>query len=437
MNYFNNPDLLNILNSIGIDSLYHITDIENIPSILHNRGISSWTRAIASEIIIPFPGGDAISHRLENRDGMHRSDYVHLYAKKPSTKTIDRYINTGRHTELYTLKISNEIIRSDNAIFYLGEPGDTDFSYTNNINEFAEKIQENPDLLAKVSIDIKEFIPHKYLMELPECHTAKISEIHPTAIIFIIDQSCSMARSTNIDDTEYDYISDLAAEIVNSQIENLLKRCLSKEGDINHLYDIAVIGYGDDVRSAWNGNHSGKVFLSPIELFAHVKGDNDTYKWVEPCDTYRKGRCDLAISYAYDILSEWMSRQDSKYYYPPTVIHITDGEVKREFQNDFLVNAERLKSLRVLDNNVVLWNLGIVSDRRSEKLFPSGEDLPALINPRGALILYEASSYLPIQFKEKAGEIHKGDISLNRRTMGINVLAENITRMLQLCVLPD
>ena len=426
-----------VLNNLGITHLYHLTNIENLQSILHNRGISSWKRAVSSEINVPFPGGDYITHRLESRSKYRRDEFVHVYPSRPSALVVDRFINTGRHKEMYAIKISTDIIREDNVVFWIGEPDDEKSRRIINIDEFEEVIRNNPEVINQVTMDIKDFVPYKYLQDIPKSYTAKISEIHPTAIFFIIDQSCSMARSTNIDDVEYDYISELAAEVVNMEIEALLGRCVSEEGDISHLYDIGVIAYGDNVRSGWNGNDRGKYFLTPIELLAHVKGPDDKYRWVEPRDDDRRGRCDLALDFAYEILSEWMNKQESEYYYPPTIIHITDGEVKRDYQNDFLLNAERLKGLQTATSNVVFWNLGLVSDKRSERLFPSGEDLPALINPRGALILYEASSYLPHQFKEKAALIHGGDPSLNRRTMGINALKSNITQMLQLCILPD
>ena len=42
-------------------------------------------------------------------------------------------------------------------------------------------------------------------------------------------------------------------------------RCI-KSNEVRHYYDIAVIGYAQNVYSGWNGTLAGRDFVSPEEL---------------------------------------------------------------------------------------------------------------------------------------------------------------------------
>ena len=150
---------------------------------------------------------------------------------------------------------------------------------------------------------------------------------------------------------------------------------------------------------------------------------------VQLCSTlYKNG-----INHIEDIISGvkgWMDKQESRYYYPPIVIHITDGDVSNEVKRDFLIYAERIKSLNTYDGNVLLWNINITRFKQSELLLPAGDKLDALMH--SSLALYEASSILPDQFADKIRNLTGEDDELPHRAMGINVTFDSMSKLLDI-----
>ena len=101
-------------------------------------------------------------------------------------------------------------------------------------------------------------------MQSKDAYTAQITRSTPTAFIFLVDQSVSMSRTTNLHGEEMT-LAEAVARIVNNQINELVLRCV-KTNEVRHYYDIAVIGYGHEVYSGWNGDLEGKFFVSPQEI---------------------------------------------------------------------------------------------------------------------------------------------------------------------------
>ena len=423
------------LRSLGITCLYHITDKDNLASVLKERGLSTAQQLERNGITCPRPGGDAITHRLDRR--LQRFDAVHLYAYDPTDEVVPSMQASGRFGELCVLSINIEAIRPQAAEFWIGNPY-AGGEKIDNVRDLAGRLTKDPSLLAQLSVDIRGSIHINHVISgIPENIWSRISEVHPTAIVFVVDQSCSMSRGTVLDNVEYDYISDLVAEAINAQIDSFLKKCIAEDGTVCHLYDIAVIGYGNGVSPAWSGELADKAFHSPVELLSHVKGPSEQFRWVEARDSDTKGRCDLAMEYVYDLLKEWTSREENRFSYPPTVIHVSDADVQREYEEPFLLYSQRLKSLSTESGNVIVWNLGYIPHRFREYVFVSGEDLLALMHAESSLIMYEASSYLPETFREKAAAFHKKNPDLARKTMGLNVRIQTLFNALQMCVLPE
>ena len=427
-------DYIEKLQSLGIHCLYHVTDKDNVASIVKERSLFSWKIAQETGISVTRPGGDPVLHRLDGRLG--RDGYVHLFSMAPSEKQLAQFSAQGRFGELVTLEVSLSALRPEETIFWVGDPY-LGGRRVDDINVLEDMIRENPSLLNSITVDVMDSIHCHYLGNIPKDIESRISEAHPTAIVFLIDQSRSMSKGVEIANLEYDYISDLAASVVNTLIEHFLKRCVDDDGVVNHLYDIAVLGYGNYVENAWNGDLSDGAFHSPMELLAHVQGDKDSYRWVDPRDDGNEGRSSLGMERVYQLLSEWVGKKENRYSYPPTVIHISDGQIVREYQLDFLKIAERIKMLGTETGNVVLWNVGFSPYRSKEYALLSGEDLPILFHHgTDSSLLYEASSYVPEQFKERAAAVHGGDVSIQRRTMAVNLSVEKLIKLLQMCVLP-
>ena len=429
-----NDNTLEQLSAFGITNLYHVTDKDNIASILKERGLASWSQIKENGFSCPRSGGDAISQRLDKR--LQRENTVHLYAFDPSPSIVPSMMATGRFSELSVLTIDLKALRPHNTTFWLDNPY-SGGERIENMRDLLSMLEKDPSIISRLSVDIEGTIHINHIGNIPEDIWSRISEVHPTAIVFVVDQSCSMAKSTILNNVEYDYISDLVAEAINTQIDCFLKKCIADDGTISHLYDIAVIGYGNDVSPAWNGDLADKPFHSPMELLSHVKGPGDKFRWVDPKDEDTRGRYDKAFEYVHQLLLEWTAKEDNRFSYPPTVIHISDGDVKLDYEEAFLLNAEKIKALNTENGNVILWNLCYLPRRFREYLFLSGEELLALTESPASLILYEASSYLPNRFKDKAAVFHKKNKSLERKTMGINVLIETLFDVLRMCVLPE
>ena len=380
-----NEEYLDRLQELGVSCFYHITDKDNLHSILKERRLLPWKKLCNDGISVPRPGGDAITHRLDIRS-YNRDNCVHLYASEPTDGMLEDMLRTKQFSELCVLRISLMSLHPNKASFWIGDPylGGERFD---NLRDLVLRLSEDPSCISNLSVDLEESVHINYIDNIPEDVWTRISEVHPTVIVFVVDQSCSMARGTNLDNVNYDYISDLVGEAINLQIESFLKKCIADDGAVSHLYDIAVIGYGNNVYPAWNGELAAQPLHGPMELMSHIKSPGDQFRWVDAKDTETHGRCDLAFEYVYNLLKEWISKEENRFSYPPTVIHISDGEVKREYQESFLLNAEKLKSLHTETGNVTVWNIGYLPVRFKEHVFLSGEELPALTRFPGGLVL--------------------------------------------------
>ena len=73
-----------------------------------------------------------------------------------------------------------------------------------------------------------------------------------------------MRRKTTLNGEQMS-LAEAVAQIINNQINELVLRCI-KTNEVRHYYDIAVIGYGENAYSGWNGALAGRDFVSPEEL---------------------------------------------------------------------------------------------------------------------------------------------------------------------------
>ena len=137
-------------------------------------------------------------------------------------------------------------------------------------------------------------------------------------------------------------MAEAVKRIVNHQINELVLRCI-KSNEVRHYYDIAVIGYAQNVYSGWNGTLTGRDFVSPEELknnpFKKIitreekrtrKGivvkEVEKVQWLEARHDGSWTHVHKAFGRAKELLDEWMKKYHDKDCYPPTIINITDGE---------------------------------------------------------------------------------------------------------------
>lgn len=428
-----NQEIQNSLTENGIRCLYHITDRTNLGSIIDNAGLSSISNLKEMQIELPeYSAGDAVSRW---KDGMIKTDessslmdYVHLYINKPDDSVLDDLKESEMLIEPFILEVDPQAILNGYVVFSVEDAsnGVTLYpSYKELLDSFDQQLPMNAE------IHIKNFIPYRFLKNIPKSYITKVSSQNPTAIVFVLDHSESMTRSVDIGDKRYDYMSDALAETVNVQIKKLIEKCTDEDGIIHNRFDIAIIGYGKMAYAAWKAPFEGRGFVSIDELSKVMhESSNEEFPWIDPRDDGESSKCDQALKMAYEMLRDWMDLQKNRYYYPPIVIHITDGGISNDVKRDFLIYAERIKSLSTHDGNVLLWNINISRFKQSELLLPAGDKLDALMHTSTAL--YEASSILPDIFSEQIKSLTGEDNELPHRAMGINVTFDSMSKLLEI-----
>jgi hypothetical protein len=170
-------------------------------------------------------------------------------------------------------------------------------------------------------------------------YTAEINRSNPTAFIFVIDQSGSMGDQMPGSDPPKKKC-DAVADSVNSLLRNLSLKCARPDGVRDYFY-VGVIGYGVVVESAYSGTLSGHE-LVPLSVLANspARVEERTKKvddgagglvdqkvkfpvWFEP-----KANGGTPMSQALTLAKKWAEKWVDLHpsSFPPTVIHITDGE---------------------------------------------------------------------------------------------------------------
>src|SRR6516162_6569532 len=96
-------------------------------------------------------------------------------------------------------------------------------------------------------------------------YVAEISRTNPTCLLFLVDQSSSMAGPFG--GSPGKTRADGVADAVNRLLQNLALKCAKSDG-IRDYFHVGVIGYGKDVHSALGGSLAGR-HLVPVSQFAN------------------------------------------------------------------------------------------------------------------------------------------------------------------------
>lgn len=242
-------------------------------------------------------------------------------------------------------------------------------------------------------------------------YTAEISRSNPTAFLFLVDQSGSMDDRMSSDRSKAQQVAD----VLNRTLAALVMRCTKSEGTRDY-FEIGVIGYsGDKAYNGFQGALSSTILHpisaiegSPLKIEDRKKKVDDgaggiieqTIKfpvWFEPHASGGTPMCQ-AVTKAAEELVAWCDAHPN--CYPPTVIHITDGE---STDGDPETLASQLRQIRTQDGEVLMFNLHVSSSGVNPIEFPSSEtNLP----DEYAKLLFRMSSLLPehlIRFAQEEG----------------------------------
>ena len=459
-----------VLDQNGITTLYHFTDRDNLESIIKNGGLYSWSDCEQKGIKISKPGGGALSRQLDMKDNLQDYVRVSFTAQHPMMYVA---MNEGRISNPVILEIDPEVALLDGTLYAdrnatrsgANVGGKTDdlkkvhFKSLKARKHFDLDEDEQPFYQAEVLV--KNFIPLEYIknignfgipmpaqpqkLQTKDAYTAQITRNTPTAFIFLVDQSVSMRRKTMLNGEQMS-LAEAVARIINNQINELVLRCI-KTNEVRHYYDIAVIGYGENAYSGWNGALAGRDFVSPEELKNNpykritIKEEKRTRKgvqvkevekvqWIEARSDGSWTHAHKAFMRAKDLLEEWMEQHHDKDCYPPTIINVTDGVFNGTSRENIVQLANELKAMFTNDGNVLLWNIHVTPDTQKKTLLPT--DKGEVAGDSYAEMLYDISSLLPTRYNEAISDI-RGDSGTARHVaMSVNVDMSTLIQLMDI-----
>ena len=465
MAYKNNYDeFKKLIEQHHITTLYHFTDRENIESIIKNGGLYSWADCEQKGISISKPGGSMCSRDLDRRDNLQNFVRVSFVREHPMMYVA---MNEGRISNPVLLEIDPEVIYWQNSLYADRNATKNGALVGSSIDDFSQlhfssfKAKKHFDLDAdeqkfyQAEVLVKNHIPLQFIknignfgftipsqsaqMQTKTAYTAQITRNTPTAFIFLIDQSVSMRKTTTLYGEEMP-MAEAVARIVNHQLNELVLRCI-KGSETRDYYDIAIIGYGENVYSGWKGELEGRDFVKPSELKEHpykkitTKKETRTRKgvkvveveevqWIEAEATKSWTRVHHAFEKAKGLLDEWMEKHHEKDCYPPTIINITDGEFNGATKEYVLQQANELKSMFTNDGNVILFNIHISANKAVCVTCPASKDEVSFSSL--ATTMYEMSSLLPMRYSDRIADL-RGDGTPNNRYTAMSVNADMST----------
>ncbi len=258
-------------------------------------------------------------------------------------------------------------------------------------------------------------------------YEAEISRDNPSCFLFLIDQSASMEDEISIGE-ETQQLAQGDADSINRWLQELSIKCAKSEG-VRDYYNIGVIGYGKDVGPSFLGPIAGRELIPISEIADNpARLDERTKKvpdgagglveqsiripvWFDPVANGGTPMC-RAAGEAKRVLESWIAEHPDSF--PPTVIHITDGESTDGNPTDRL-NA--LTSLSTSDGNVMLFNIHLSANPNATAV--SFSDSPDDLPDAYSKMLFETASPLTPAMRGLAKE-HGFETSEGSRCFVLN-----------------
>jgi hypothetical protein len=239
-------------------------------------------------------------------------------------------------------------------------------------------------------------------------YSAEISRTNPTCLLFLIDQSSSMAEPFGGQSDKPK--AEGVADGINRLLQNLVLKCAKSEG-VRDYFHVGVVGYGGRVGWALGGALAGQA-LVPVSALANqpLRVEQRTRKvddgagglveqkfkfpvWFEPTAGGRTPMCQ-AITLACEALKTFTAQFPN--CFPPLVVNITDGKAT---DGNPELPAHTLRNLATGDGNVLFFNAHLSAREARPVEFPAEErELP----DNDARLLFRMSSVLPPRLQEAA-----------------------------------
>ncbi|MDR2100908.1 MAG: hypothetical protein LBP40_08820 [Campylobacteraceae bacterium] len=269
----------------------------------------------------------------------------------------------------------------------------------------------------------------------------QINRKNPTAFLFVVDQSLSMGYiMPSVNKPKAKHVAD----VINRTILNLIDLCNKADG-IRDYFHIGIIGYGGKgVRNVLFEEEEKPVLNLISEVAVNVKRieyvtekiDNGLGKtierttefpvWIEADVDGETPMCE-AFTLARETLRDWCANNLNSY--PPTLIHITDGDSTDGNPEEI---AEEIKKIRTLCGNALIFNLHVSSFDTDTIEYPFSD---SNIKNEYAKMLFRMSSIFPEHLIGKANDRGYRVVD-NSRGFIFNADAVDIVNFLEIGTLP-
>jgi hypothetical protein len=257
----------------------------------------------------------------------------------------------------------------------------------------------------------------------------RIDRANPGCILFLVDQSGSMAEPVHGTSTPK---HDAVADQINNLLTEFILACSAGDEGIRHYFDLGVMGYGQSVGSALGGSLSGKDLVSIVELADQPLQIEPVPLWVRPVAGGRTPMCE-AMDLAGRLMAGWANEHPESL--PPIVINISDGGATDGDTQKLTGLASRLRSLKTLDGGLLFFNINVSARPGTPLLFPSASTaLPP--DDVYAAVLFDMSSKLTAnQLKEAArfgategarGFAFNSDVTALRQFLQIGTMVQTV-----------
>lgn len=286
---------------------------------------------------------------------------------------------------------------------------------------------------------------------MSDTYSMKWGSGHPGCLIFLLDWSGSMSEDYRDGKVAVGRTkADMVATVLNSAITELKDRCVDG-AKVKHRADVAIIGYGKEVKSIFadfQGALRNKELVQIDELVANPlkvetrmdKEYTQTGKVIEfPTEfpiwvlAVADGMTPMgeALEYAYRIADQWI--RSHKQCFPPVVINITDGAATGKVNPN--VPAAKIKELETEDGHLLLFNCHLSAIDAPQVKYPGTKtELP---NDNLAETLFDMSSVVPESMRQLAVLKVKPDMQPGDKAFVFNGDVESVINMIQMGTLPS
>jgi hypothetical protein len=230
-------------------------------------------------------------------------------------------------------------------------------------------------------------------------YSAEISRQNPACLVFLVDQSGSMAEP--LAGTQQQK-KEAAAEFINRFLYELVLRC-SKADGVRSYFDIGVFGYGinSEVHSAFDADIASvtQIAEQPKRLETRKRrmrdGAGGIYEdefqfpiWLDPVACGEgKASLNAAFERALAVIAAWIRRHPDSF--PPVIINLMGSQ---ESDRSPSQTVAAIQQQGTWDGGVLVFNCHI-SEKGEPIAFPKDETAASVQNQMREL--YDISSPLP------------------------------------------